>query len=162
MSDSRTDAPRTFSPTLGELDLHLIGEGRHEHLYELLGAHVREHEGEAGTAFAVWAPAAASVSVVGDFNHWDGRAHPMRALGVSGIWEVFVPDAGPGTNYKYEIRTAEGELLLKADPYAFETELPPKTASVVFKSSYAWSAEDAAWVSARRARPAAHQADVDL
>jgi 1,4-alpha-glucan branching enzyme len=151
MSDSRTDAPRTFAPTLGEIDLHLIGEGRHEHLYELLGAHVREHEGEAGTAFAVWAPAAAAVSVVGDFNHWDGAAHPMRALGVSGIWEVFVPDAGPGTNYKFEIRTADGDRLLKADPYAFETELPPKTASVVFKSAHEWSAEDAAWVAARRA-----------
>jgi 1,4-alpha-glucan branching enzyme len=144
--------PYAFSPTLGELDLHLIGEGRHEQLYEQLGAHVREHEGVTGTAFAVWAPSARAVSVVGDFNTWDGRLHAMRSLGASGIWELFLPEIGPGAHYKYELLSAGGELLLKADPYAFATELPPRNASVVFKSRHEWSADDAAWVSARRER----------
>ena len=125
------DDPYSFLPTLGELDLHLIGEGRHEELYERLGAHVLEHDGAQGTAFAVWAPAARAVSVVGDFNSWDGRLHPMRSLGSGGIWELFLPDVGAGQRYKYEILTQDGELLLKADPYAQETEVPPKTASVV-------------------------------
>src|SRR5687768_17150279 len=88
--------PYRFPPTVGELDLHLVGVGRHEELWERLGAHVRELDGVRGTAFAVWAPAAKSVSVVGDFNYWDGRAHPMRALGSSGIWEVFLPGVGGG------------------------------------------------------------------
>ena len=87
--------PYAFAPTLGELDIHLAGEGRHEEIYEHLGAHVREHEGVSGTAFAVWAPSARSVSVVGDFNSWDGRLHHMRALGSSGIWELFLPGVGP-------------------------------------------------------------------
>jgi 1,4-alpha-glucan branching enzyme len=142
--------PYSFPPTLGELDLHLIGEGRHEQTYEQLGAHVREHEGVAGTAFAVWAPSAHAVSVVGDFNSWDGRLHAMRTLGASGIWELFLPEIGPGAHYKYEILSAQGELLLKSDPYAFATELPPRNASVVFESRHEWSSEDAAWVSARR------------
>jgi 1,4-alpha-glucan branching enzyme len=135
--------PYRFTPTLGELDLHLIAEGRHEEIYDRLGAHVREHEGVAGTAFAVWAPAARAVSVVGDFNSWDGRLHPMRSLGSGGIWELFLPEVGPGARYKYEILSAEGELLLKADPYAQETEVPPKTASVVTRSQYEWSKHDA-------------------
>ena len=134
--------PYAFSPTLGELDLHLIAEGRHEELYEKLGAHVREHEGVRGTAFAVWAPSARAVSVVGDFNSWDGRLHPMRSLGSGGIWELFLPEVGPGARYKYEILSAENELLLKADPYAQETEVPPKTASVVTQSHYTWSEDD--------------------
>jgi 1,4-alpha-glucan branching enzyme len=133
---------------IGELDLHLIGEGRHELLYDKLGAHVGARDGVAGTAFAVWAPAARTVSVVGDFNDWDGRAHPMEPLGVSGVWELYVPAVGPGANYKYEIRTADGELMLKADPYAFATEMPPKTASVVFKPDHAWA--DGPWLAARR------------
>jgi 1,4-alpha-glucan branching enzyme len=134
--------PYAFSPTLGELDLHLIAEGRHEELYEKLGAHVREHEGVRGTAFAVWAPSARAVSVVGDFNSWDGRLHAMRSLGSGGIWELFLPEVGPGARYKYEILSAENELLLKADPYAQETEVPPKTASVVTQSHYTWSEDD--------------------
>jgi 1,4-alpha-glucan branching enzyme len=142
--------PYSFAPTLGELDLHLIGEGRHEQTYEKLGAHVREHESVSGTAFAVWAPSAHAVSVVGDFNSWDGRLHAMRSLGASGIWELFLPEIGPGAHYKYEILSAQGELLLKSDPYAFATELPPRNASVVFESRHEWSGEDAAWVSARR------------
>jgi 1,4-alpha-glucan branching enzyme len=135
--------PYAFRPTLGELDLHLIAEGRHEELYEKLGAHVREHDGVPGTAFAVWAPSARAVSVVGDFNFWDGRLHPMRSLGSGGIWELFLPEVAPGARYKYEILSAENELLLKADPYAQETEVPPKTASVVTESHYTWSEEDA-------------------
>jgi 1,4-alpha-glucan branching enzyme len=146
------DDPYAFAPTIGELDLHLIGEGRHEQLYEKLGAHVREHESVIGTAFAVWAPAARAVSVVGDFNSWDGRLHAMRSLGPSGIWELFLPDVGLDARYKFELLSADGNVLLKADPYAFATELPPKTASVVFKPQRPWSDADVAWISGRRER----------
>ena len=152
------DDPYAFLPTLGELDLHLIAEGRHEELYDKLGAHVRELDTDrpvAGTAFAVWAPAARAVSVVGDFNSWDGRLHAMRSLGSSGIWELFLPDVGPGARYKYEILAADGELTLKADPYAQETEMPPKTASVVSKPSHRWSDADAAVAARAPGRPAA-------
>src|SRR5262249_11761877 len=97
----RLEDPYRFRPTLGDVDLHLAGEGRHEELYERLGAHVLQHEGVAGTAFAVWAPAAAAVSVVGDFNSWDGRLHPMRSMGSSGIWELFLPGVEPGARYKF-------------------------------------------------------------
>jgi 1,4-alpha-glucan branching enzyme len=144
------DDAYAFLPTLGELDLHLIGEGRHEELYARLGAHVMKHQGVTGTAFAVWAPAARAVSVVGDFNSWDGRLHAMRSMGSGGIWELFLPDVGSGQRYKYEILSADGEILLKADPYAQETEVPPKTASVVFTPGYTWSDEDAAFLAARR------------
>jgi 1,4-alpha-glucan branching enzyme len=143
------DDPYAFTPTLGELDLHLIGEGRHEHIYEKLGAHVREHEDVRGTAFAVWAPAARAISVVGDFNSWDGRLHAMRSLGASGIWELFLPGVEPGARYKFELLTANGQLSLKADPYAFATETPPLTASVVFTPEHSWSAPDAQWLRAR-------------
>jgi 1,4-alpha-glucan branching enzyme len=142
--------PYAFTPTLGELDLYLLGEGRHEESYDRLGAHVRKHQGVGGTAFAVWAPAARAVSVVGDFNSWDGRLHPMRSMGSGGIWELFLPGLGPGERYKYEILTADGELALKADPYAQETEHPPKTASIVFESRYSWSEDDAGFLSRRR------------
>ena len=97
------DDPYRFLPTIGELDVHLLGEGRHEELWERLGAHVTEVDGVTGTAFAVWAPSARAVSVVGDFNYWDGRIHPMRTLGSSGIWELFLPGVGDGAHYKYEI-----------------------------------------------------------
>jgi 1,4-alpha-glucan branching enzyme len=137
-----------FSPTLGELDLHLLGEGRHHELYERLGAHLREIDEVSGTAFAVWAPAARSVSVVGDFNSWDGRLHPMRSLGASGVWELFIPDVGDGAHYKYEIRTQTGELRLKADPVAFEAELHPGTNSIVHHSRHRW--RDAKWLRARK------------
>jgi 1,4-alpha-glucan branching enzyme len=142
--------PYAFTPTIGELDLHLIGEGRHEQLYEKLGSHVREHQGVRGTAFAVWAPAARAVSVVGDFNSWDGRLHAMRALGSAGIWELFLPGVEPGARYKYEILTAESELTLKADPYAQEAERPPKTASVVTVPRHRWSEGDEQWLARRR------------
>jgi 1,4-alpha-glucan branching enzyme len=141
--------PYAFLPTLGDLDLHLIGEGRLEQLYSKLGAHVGEIDGVAGTAFAVWAPNAKSVSLVGDFNSWDGRLHPMRSLGGSGIWELFVPDVAEGTKYKFEIRTQDNRLRIKADPLAFATEHPPANASVVYRSGHDWA--DADWL-AERAR----------
>ncbi|MGH2916695.1 MAG: 1,4-alpha-glucan branching protein GlgB [Solirubrobacteraceae bacterium] len=154
--------PYSFQPTFGELDLHLIGEGRHEQLYERLGAHVREIGSDppvTGTAFAVWAPAARSVSVVGDFNLWDGRVHPMRSMGSSGIWELFLPGVGDGAHYKYEILTEAGELLGKADPYAQATERPPKTASVISTPGHEW--RDAALL-ARRRQGAPHREPVSI
>jgi 1,4-alpha-glucan branching enzyme len=141
--------PYSFLPTLGELDLHLAGEGRHEELYRKLGAHVREIDGVQGVAFAVWAPNARSVSVVGDFNTWDGRLHPMRSMGSSGIWELFVPDVPEGSRYKYELRTPDGEVVLRADPFAFAAEMPPQTASVVHRSRHEW--EDERWLERRGA-----------
>ncbi|MBV9797932.1 MAG: 1,4-alpha-glucan branching protein GlgB, partial [Solirubrobacterales bacterium] len=146
------DDPYSFAPTLGELDLHLIGEGRHERLYEFLGAHMREMDGVRGVAFAVWAPAGRAVSVVGDFNSWDGRLHAMRSMGPSGIWELFLPGVEPGAHYKYEILTQDHDLLLKADPYAQEAERPPKTASVFTLPRHRWSDADAEWLAARAAR----------
>ncbi len=140
--------PYAFLPTLGDLDLHLVGEGRHEHIYERLGAHVREMNGVVGTAFAVWAPNARSASVVGDFNSWDGRLHPMRSLGSSGIWELFIPDVTEGTKYKFEIRALDGRLRIKTDPVAFATEVPPANASVVYRSTHEWSDDD--WLDRRR------------
>ncbi|MCF2528689.1 1,4-alpha-glucan branching protein GlgB [Yinghuangia soli] len=153
-----TDDPYRFLPTLGEFDLHLISEGRHEKLWTVLGSHVRAYEtqGETvtGTSFAVWAPNAQGVRLVGDFNYWDGTAHPMRSLGSSGVWELFVPDVGDGTKYKYEIMGRDGHLRQKADPMAFATEVPPQTASVVDTSWYAWGDDD--WMAARAGR--AHHA----
>jgi 1,4-alpha-glucan branching enzyme len=141
------DDPYSFPPTIGDLDLHLIGEGRHEELYEKLGAHVVLHEGVPGTAFAVWAPSAKAVSIVGDFNSWDGRLNPMRALGGGGIWELFLPGVEDGARYKFEILTQDGEVRLKADPMALEAEVPPKTASVVSHSRHEW--QDSAWLAKR-------------
>jgi 1,4-alpha-glucan branching enzyme len=141
--------PYAFLPTLGDLDLYLLQQGQLEQLYEKLGAHVREIGGVVGTAFAVWAPNARSVSVVGDFNSWDGRLHPMRSLGSSGIWELFVPGIEEGTTYKFELHTQDGRLRLKADPLAFAAEVPPANASIVHRSKHVWS--DAAWLE-RRAR----------
>ncbi|MGI8420875.1 MAG: 1,4-alpha-glucan branching protein GlgB [Gaiellaceae bacterium] len=143
------DDPYAFLPTLGELDVHLAVEGRHRELYERLGAHVREIDGVRGTAFALWAPAARAVGVVGDWNSWDGRLHPMRSLGPSGIWELFVPGVESGHRYKYEIRTQDGALHLRADPVAFAAEVPPLNASVVWDSSYEWG--DETWLEQRRA-----------
>ena len=144
------DDPYRFSPTVGDLDLHLLGEGRHEQLWRCLGAHVRRHGGVFGTSFAVWAPNARSVRVVGDFNRWDGLCHPMRALGQSGVWELFVPGLGPGEKYKYEILAADGLANMKSDPFAFETEAPPATASVIHGSAYTWTDED--WRDSQRER----------
>jgi 1,4-alpha-glucan branching enzyme len=141
--------PYAFLPTLSEFDMYLAGEGRHEQLYDKLGAHVRELDGVSGTSFAVWAPAAASVRVVGDFNSWDGRLHPMRALGATGIWELFVPDVAEGTTYKFEIHTPDGEIRLKADPFAQAAEHPPETSSIVHRSRHEWG--DAEWMTRRAA-----------
>ena len=146
------DDPYRFGPTIGELDLHLVGEGRHEELWSTLGAHVREVDGITGVSFAVWAPSARSVSVVGDFNAWDGRLHPMRSMGPTGVWELFVPGVEPGQRYKFELRTQDGGLQLRADPVAFATEMPPETASVVHRSEYAFG--DEAWLEQRAQRPA--------
>jgi 1,4-alpha-glucan branching enzyme len=142
------DDPYRHWPTLGDLDLHLFNEGRHRRLWEVLGAHLRTHEGITGTSFAVWAPNAHAVRVVGDWNFWDGRAHPMRVLGASGVWELFIPGTDAGTRYKYEIVTADGNLVLKADPYAFATEVPPGTASVVAAPpAHVW--DDGPWMHKR-------------
>jgi 1,4-alpha-glucan branching enzyme len=140
-----------FSPTLGELDLHLFGEGKHERIYEKLGAHLLTHEGRRGVAFAVWAPNAKSVSVVGNFNDWNGSKHPMRPLGSSGVWELFIPGLRAGELYKYEIKRSR-RTFLKADPYAFMMEVPPETSSIIFKSKYKF--RDQAWMSQRKKRQA--------
>ncbi len=139
--------PYSFWPTLGDVDLHLLGEGSHQKLHEKMGAHFMTHQGVEGVSFAVWAPGAKAVSVVGDFNGWDGRLHPMRSMGSSGIWELFIPEIAEGMNYKFEIRTHGGHRLLKADPYAFATEKPPKTASVVYKSRFKF--KDQEWMANR-------------
>ncbi len=142
--------PYRFAPTLGDVDLHLIGEGTHERLYDVLGAHPRTHEDVAGVAFAVWAPNARGVRIVGDFNRWDGRLLPMRSLGASGVWELFVPDIGVGELYKFEVLGRDGTLRLKADPFAFAMQVRPETASRVWETSaFGWT--DAEWM-ARRAR----------
>ncbi len=140
-----------FPYLLSDFDLHLIGEGRHYDTYEKIGAHVRTVEGVRGVHFAVWAPNARRVSIVGDFNRWDGRVNPMRHRGASGIWELFIPELDEGAIYKYEILNTQGTLLpLKADPYGFSSELRPKTGSVVAQlESYGW--EDTSWI-AERAR----------
>ena len=141
------------------MDLHLINEGRHEQLWTVLGSHRHRYEGLGtapveGTSFAVWAPAAKGVRIKGDFNSWDGREHPMRQLGSSGIWELFVPDVGTGTKYKFLILGADGQWREKADPMAFHTETPPATSSVVFESSYTWGDDE--WMAHRGDRPAVH------
>jgi 1,4-alpha-glucan branching enzyme len=143
------DDPYAFWPTLGEIDLHLISEGRHEGLWRHLGAIVRVHQGISGTSFAVWAPGAGAVRVVGDFNGWDGRIHPMRTLGSSGVWEIFLPGVGPGARYKFEVATQQGHVSLRADPFAYATEVPPATASIVTQSRHEW--KDDEWVASRGA-----------
>ncbi|RKE21206.1 1,4-alpha-glucan branching protein GlgB [Streptomyces sp. TLI_171] len=148
-----------FAPTLGELDLHLIREGRHEQLWQALGSHLRTVDGVAGTAFAVWAPNAVGVRVIGSFNHWNGTAQPMRSLGSSGVWELFVPGIGEGETYKYQILTRSGRVLEKADPLARATQCPPDTASVVTVSRYEW--QDAGWM-AERARTVHHRAPMSV
>ncbi len=145
------DDPYRFLPMLGDLDLHLIGEGNHFEKYRILGAHVRQHEGVQGTGFAVWAPSASRVSVIGDFNRWDGRVHQMRVRGSSGIWELFIPGLRQGELYKYEIRTQTGTLLEKTDPYAQQMEVRPNTASVIHDPHrYTW--QDQQWMAERPQR----------
>lgn len=157
------DDPYRFLPTLGELDIYLIGEGRHERLWEALGAHLRTFPSEMGevhgASFSVWAPNAQAVRVVGDFNGWDGREHAMRSLGSAGIWEIFVPGVEIGARYKFEIRFGDGSWHQKADPMARASEVPPATASVVTSSSYEWKDED--WL-ARRAASDPHQGPMSV
>ena len=154
------DDPYRFAPTLGQIDRHLINEGRHEQLWTVLGSHIREYGGPLGTvrgtSFAVWAPNATAVHVVGDFNGWDRRSHPMRVLNPSGIWELFVPGVGEGTKYQYAIRGQNGHVNLKSDPLARSTEVAPSTASIVFDSHYSWGDQD--WLDERASRPAQFEA----
>jgi 1,4-alpha-glucan branching enzyme len=146
--------PYCYPPQLADFDLHLFGEGRHYHAHRLLGARVHEVDGVAGVLFSVWAPNAERVSVVGDFNRWDGRCHPMRARGV-GVWELFIPDLAPGALYKFELRGYGGGLHLKADPYGRRFELRPATASIVEPAdAFAWG--DAAWMRQRGERDWQH------
>ena len=146
--------PYAYPPQLGDLDLHLFGEGKHWHAYRLLGARVHEADGTAGVLFAVWAPNAERVSVVGDFNHWDGRSHPMRVHG-NGVWELFVPDLAPGTVYKYEMRARNGDIFLKSDPFGRRFELRPANASIVeAETRFSWT--DAAWIDERAERDWLH------
>jgi len=141
--------PYCFLPTLGEQDLYLFNEGNEHRVYEKLGAHVRDLGGVQGVSFAVWAPAATRVSLVGNFNHWDGRYHPMRPLGSSGVWEIFVPGLGEGELYKFEIRDVRGQLRLKTDPYGTYFEGPPNNASIVCNPAmFRWT--DEAWMKRRR------------
>ncbi len=143
--------PYCFPPQLSDFDLHLFSEGKHWHAYRFLGAHYHVADGVSGILFATWAPNAERVSVAGDFNHWDGRAHPMRIRGGTGVWELFIPDLAPGALYKFEIRNRDsGEILLKADPYGKHFEVRPSTASIVdAPSTYTWRDKD--WI-ARRAQ----------
>jgi 1,4-alpha-glucan branching enzyme len=152
----RIDDPYRHLPTLGELDLHLIREGRHEELWRALGSNLHSVKGSLGeshgTRFAVWAPNAQAVRVVGEFNHWNGVAHSMRVMGSSGVWELFIPGIGAGTKYKYEILTQDGNWITKIDPLARATEVPPSTASIVSESTYKW--KDKKWIDARTKRDA--------
>jgi len=146
----QAEDPYRFAPTVGELDLHLWGEGRHEEIWKVFGAQQREHEGVTGTGFSVWAPHAQAVRVVGAFNEWNGALHPMRRLDGVGVWELFIPGVGAGTTYKWEILTQDGRWVTRADPLARYTETPPHTASVVGTSSYDW--QDGDWLRERAER----------
>src|SRR5437660_10901889 len=150
-SAKTTRVGQEFAPTLGALDLHLFGEGKHDRVYEKLGAHVMTHEGRRGVAFAVVSPSANQVSVVCDFNGWNGANHQMRCLDNSGVWELFIPGLKAGELYKYEVRHGRRKFL-KADPYAFMMEVPPDTSSIVFKSRYKF--RDRAWITKRKKRQA--------
>ncbi|QCX79236.1 1,4-alpha-glucan branching enzyme GlgB [Streptomyces sp. YIM 121038] len=140
-----------FLPALGEFDLHLIGEGRHEQLWEALGAHPMTHQGVTGTRFTVWAPNALGVRVVGNFNYWDGTGFPMRSLGGSGVWELFVPAVGEGELYKFQITRPDGSMTFRADPLARRTEAPPANSSVVHTSHHVWHDEE--WLRRRQETP---------
>ena len=145
----RTRDPYSFLPTLGESDLYLFGKGDERRIYEKLGAQLRTMDGVPGASFAVWAPNAQRVSVVGDLNDWDGRVHMMRSLGSSGVWEIFIPGVGEGAHYKFEIRDTRGNVVLKTDPFGFFFEMPPKNAAIVWNTrKFAWT--DEPWLAQRR------------
>ena len=140
----------SFLSSLGETDLYLLGEGREMSIYDKLGAHAREFDGVHGVSFGVWAPNAQAVSVVGDFNDWDGRCHAMRSLGGSGVWEIFVPGVGEGSLYKFEIKGPDGHANVKTDPYGFFFEIAPKNAAIVWNNAkFEWS--DQEWLEKRAA-----------
>ncbi|MFI7323203.1 1,4-alpha-glucan branching enzyme [Streptomyces rubiginosohelvolus] len=143
--------PYRFWPAIGELDLHLIGEGRHEELWRALGAEPMEHQGVAGTRFTLWAPNARGVRITGDFNYWDGTGFPMRSLGSTGVWELFLPGVGEGALYKFDICRPDGSHTVRADPMARRTEVPPATASIVTARHHEW--QDADWMAHRGDRP---------
>ncbi|MEU6628070.1 1,4-alpha-glucan branching enzyme [Streptomyces parvus] len=143
--------PYRFWPAIGELDLHLIGEGRHEELWRALGAETMVHEGVAGTRFTLWAPNARGVRITGDFNYWDGTGYPMRSLGSTGVWELFLPGVGEGALYKFDICRPDGSHTVRADPMARRTEVPPATASIVTAEHHEW--QDADWMAHRGDRP---------
>lgn len=147
-----TSDPYAFLPVLGEMDLYLYGEGKHLNIYDKLGAHLIKHQDIDGVCFAVWAPNARRVSVVGNFNDWDGRRHMMRPRGSSGIWELFIPGLTEWDIYKYELTDTQGRLLpLKADPFAFVSEVRPKTGSLVYDiHSYQWHDDD--WLKQRKVK----------
>lgn len=148
--------PYCFPPQIPEFDLNLFSAGRHTHCFRVLGANIHAVEGIEGVLFATWAPNAERVSIVGNFNHWDGRTHPMRSCGASGVWELFIPGLEAGEHYKFEIRNRDGgQLLEKADPYARESELRPRTASIVNASDYQW--QDQAWMSRRSGQSWLHE-----
>ena len=143
--------PYSFGPLLGELDMHLYCEGTHYEIYRKLGAHLMEVNGHAGVLFSVWAPNAQRVSVVGDFNGWDGRLHPMRKRVEAGIWEIFIPGVGEEAHYKFELRNCFGQIVLKGDPFAFYSQHGLQTASLVFNlDRFTWS--DREWMESRRTR----------
>jgi 1,4-alpha-glucan branching enzyme len=147
------DDPYRFGRVISDYDVHLFSEGKHTRIYDRLGAHVMVLDGVEGTHFGVWAPNGERVSVVGDFNGWDGRVHPMRSVGMSGIWEIFLPGVHEGQRYKFEIRSrVHGELLLKSDPFGFAFEVPPLSASVVARPDYTWGDDE--WMESRARRNA--------
>lgn len=162
-SEWLADDPYRYAPTIGELDLHLIAEGRHEELWKVLGANHRVYDSPVGAlrgvSFTVWAPRARAVRVVGDFNRWDGVGHSMRNMGASGVWELFVPGVEPGESYKFEILTQAGHWTMKADPMARRAEIAPATASVVATTTHEWG--DGEWMS-RRAHSNPHELPMSI
>jgi 1,4-alpha-glucan branching enzyme len=158
-TELQTEDPYRFLPALGDLDLHLIGEGRHEQLWRALGAEPMTHQGVDGTRFTVWAPNARGVRVAGTFNFWDGTGYPMRSLGGTGVWELFVPAIGEGELYKFDITRPDGSRTLRADPMARRTEVPPHTSSVIHASHHEW--HDQEWLE-RRGRIPAHEGPLSV
>ena len=145
----RTKDPYSFLPVLTEYDLHLFNEGNNHRVYEKMGSSVVKHGGVDGVHFAVWAPEAKRVSVVGSFNNWDGRVHQMRTLGASGVWEIFIPGLHEGDIYRFEIKTKNNNIMLKSDPYAYYSEIRPANASVVYNvDKYKWN--DSEWMNKRK------------